>query len=120
MYGKIFRSIYEGSLAGQWEALVTFQQLIVLCDNEGFVDMSLEAINRLTSIPIEILKKGILILEKPDPESRNPKEDGRRIIKIRESFGWQLVNYEYYSKMSQYCHRKQYMKEYMRDYRKNK
>jgi len=120
MYGKIFRSMYEGSLCGQWEALVTFQQMIVLCDCEGFVDMSIDAMHRTTTIPIKILEKGVSMLEKPDPSSRNPNEDGCRIIKIRESFGWKIVNYEYYSKMSKYCHRKEYLRNYMREYMRKK
>ena len=55
MYGKIFESMYDGTLGEHWKALVTFQQLIVICDSNGDVDMTINAIHRRTSIPKEIL-----------------------------------------------------------------
>ena len=48
MYGKIFESIYDGSLYGQWEAIVTMQQLIVLADADGVIDMTPPAISGKT------------------------------------------------------------------------
>ena len=47
MYGKLFASMFDGSLraTAPWQALVTFQQLIILCDREGVVDMTTTAIH---------------------------------------------------------------------------
>lgn len=98
MYGKIFDSIYEGTLYGQWEALVTFQQMIVLCDADGMIDMTPQAIAARTSIPLEIIRKGISILEAPDPYSRTPDQEGRRIelIDAHRPWGWHIVNHAKY------------------------
>jgi hypothetical protein len=98
MYGKIFSSIYEGTLYGHWEAIVTMQQLIVLATADGMVDMTPQAIAARTSIPLEIIQKGLKILSEPDPYSRTPDEDGRRIGLIDEHrpWGWYLVNHEKY------------------------
>ena len=54
MYGKLFVQMYEGTLAskGPWEALVTFQQLIILANRHGEVDMTPDAISRRTTIPL--------------------------------------------------------------------
>lgn len=95
MYGKIFGTIYNGTLYGHWEAIVTFQQFIVLADADGIVDMTPQAICAATSIPREIIEKGISKLSEPDPYSRTPGEDGRRIVCIDEHrpWGWQIVNY---------------------------
>jgi len=124
MYGKIFRQMYRGTLAtvGPWEALVTFQQMIVLADQEGVVDMTIEAIVRETTIPIEIIRKGIETLEKPDPESRNPTEEGRRIVRLRENstWGWQIVNYAYYRKLKREEDRRDYHRQYYHEKRKRK
>jgi hypothetical protein len=51
MYGKLFSQMYDGTLAtkGPWQALVTFQQLIILADKHGIVDMTPEAIGRRTT-----------------------------------------------------------------------
>lgn len=98
MYGKIFDSIYDGTLAEDWRALITFQQLIVLCDADGTVDMTPGAIARRTGIPLEHITAGLEILESPDPYSRTPGDDGRRIMRLDEHrpWGWYLVNHEKY------------------------
>ena len=61
MYGKIFESIYDGTLGDDWRALITFQQMIVLCDSDGVVDMTPAAISRRTNIPVEHIEAGIKI-----------------------------------------------------------
>lgn len=98
MYGKIFASMYDGSLYGQWEAIVTMQQMIVLCDAGGVVDMTPQAMAARTSIPLEIIAKGIELLMKPDKYSRTPGCDGRRIELIDDErpWGWHIVNYDKY------------------------
>ena len=101
MYGKIFDTIYNGTLYGHWEALVTMQQFIVLADADGVVDMTPMAISARTSIPREIIDKGIKILEAPDKFTRTPGSDGRRLELIDEHrpWGWVLVNYEHYKSL---------------------
>lgn len=98
MYGKIFESIYDGTLAEDWRALITFQQFIVLCDADGIVDMTPQSISRRTGIPIEHIIAGIEILEKTDKYSRTPDEDGKRIelIDSHRPWGWHIVNHEKY------------------------
>lgn len=101
MYGKVFESIYEGTLYGQWEAIVTMQQMIVLANESGVVDMTPPAIAGKTSIPLEIIEKGLKILSEPDPYSRTPGNDGVRIklIDDHKPWGWFIVNHEKYQKM---------------------
>ena len=120
MYGKVFESIYDGSLYGQWEAIVTMQQLIVLADADGVIDMTPPAIAGRTSIPLEILEKGLKILSQPDPYSRSPGSDGVRIQLLDEQrpWGWFLVNHKKYQDLRTAEDRRKYMKKYMRDRRK--
>lgn len=98
MYGKIFGSIYDGTLSEDWRALITFQQLIVLCDADGMVDMTPQAIARRTGIPIEHIIAGIEVLEKNDKYSRTPDDDGKRIelIDAHRPWGWHIINHEKY------------------------
>ena len=116
MYGKIFESIYDGSLYGHWEAIVTMQQLIVLADADGVVDMTPPAIAGKTSIPLEILEKGLKILSEPDPYSRSPERNGVRIqlLDDQRSWGWFLVNHEKYRDLRTAEDRREYMRGYMR------
>lgn len=97
-YGKIFDSIYDGSLADDWRALVTMQQLIVLANAQGEIDMSAGAIARRTGIPREIIDHGLAVLSTPDPDSRTPDDDGRRIVLLDPArpWGWRLVNHRLY------------------------
>lgn len=115
--------MYDGSLAmvGPWEALVTFQQFIILADYEGFVDMTAEAISRRTIIPLEIIKKGIAELEKPDPQSRDSTHEGRRIERISDDrdWGWKILNYVKYRQIRSAEERRAYMREYMKAKRSN-
>lgn len=101
MYGKIFDSMYKGTLYGQWEAIVTFQQMIVLCDADGTVDMTPPAIAAITSIPLDIIQKGIEVLSREDPYSRTPGRNGRRIELIDEHrpWGWVIVNHNKYKRL---------------------
>src|SRR5471030_121593 len=97
MYGKLFEQMYNGTLGtrGPWQALVTFQQMIILADKDGGVDMTAEVISKRSTVPLEIIAEGIRCLELPDPESRSPNEEGRRIVRLDpdRSWGWRIVNH---------------------------
>jgi hypothetical protein len=114
MYGKLFTSMYDGTLAatGPWQALVTFQQMIALADKDGVVDMTAAAISRRTSIPLEIIELGLVELMKPDPNSRTPAEEGRRIVLLEShrNWGWQLVNYKHYAALRSAEERREYLR----------
>jgi len=90
--------MYAGTLYGHWQAIVTLQQMVIIADADGTVDMTPPAIAAKTSIPLEIIEAGIKFLSKEDKYSRSENENGKRIILIDESrpWGWQIVNYEYY------------------------
>lgn len=116
MYGKLFTQMYDGTLAtkGPWQAMVTFQQFVILADKAGHVDMTAEAISRRTTIPLEIIKIGIASLEQDDAESRTPAEDGKRIVLLSadRTWGWRIVNYEHYRKIRSQEERREYMRNY--------
>ena len=102
MYGKLFESMYDGTLVEDWRGVITFQQMIVLCDADGTLDMTPGAISKRTSIPVEHIKAGIEILENPDPHSRTRAEDGCRIRRLDDHrpWGWYIVNHEKYKMLA--------------------
>lgn len=116
VYGKLFEQMFDGTLAtqGPWQALVTFQQLIILADKTGCVDMTPEAISRRTTIPLEIIETGLKTLSEPDPNSRTPAEEGRRIVGLspERNWGWRIVNYEHYRKIRSEEERREYHRRY--------
>lgn len=120
MYAKVFRQIYDSTLAEDWRALVTFQQFLVLADAQGVVDMTPGAIHRVTNIPQDIIDAGIEKLQQPDPISRSDKEEGRRLVLIdpNRNWGWKIVNHEKYREIRSQEDRRKYMRTYMQGYRK--
>lgn len=122
MYGKIFASMYDGTLAtrGPWQALVTFQQMIVLAEPDGTVDMTPEALSRRTTIPIDIINIGLAALEQPDNQSRSDEQDGRRIVRLdpERPWGWRIVNHGHYRSIRTAEERREYMRQYQRKRRR--
>jgi len=98
MYAKIFTSIYQGTLRGNTHGLVVFTNLLAHADAEGWVDIHPRAIAEEVGLPIDDVKAALLMLESPDPESRSPDMEGRRISRIDEhrDWGWRIVNHAKY------------------------
>ena len=119
MYGKVFESMYEGSLYGHFEAIVTFQALIVLADENGIVDYTPEALAGRTSYPLEVIQKGLDELTQPDPFSRSSDHDGRRLTPIDpgRNWGWIIVNYGHYRDLASRQDRAEYQKQYYLDHK---
>lgn len=112
VYVKMFKSIFDGSLYGQFEPTVVFMAMLVIAEREGIVDMTPQAIAARCGYPLDIVLRGIEELEKPDPRSRTPDEDGRRIIKLEDSrdWGWRITNYEKYEKIRSAEERREYFR----------
>lgn len=68
-----------------------FLFLIANSDQDGNVDAHPRAIASMTGIPLEDVTLALEQLGDPDPESRTPDEEGRRILRIGPSH-WFLVN----------------------------
>lgn len=97
-YTPAFDSIYDGTLYGRWPAAPVMATLIPLIDSRGCINRSFEAIAGMTGWPMDLLKKGIEELEQPDPHSRTPSEEGRRLVKLDPArpWGWRVVNHTFY------------------------
>ena len=116
MYAKIFENIMTSSLAEDFQTRHIFMDLLVIADPEGLVDMTPEAISRITNVPLTLLKESLCKLCKPDPQSRSKREDGRRLVPLDENrgWGWQIVNFKAYREIRNEDERRAYMRTYMR------
>lgn len=101
MFGKVFASLYQGTLRGQAHEILVFTNLIAHADREGYVDKHPRAIAEECGLSIEEVRAALGTLEAPDPESRSPDEGGRRIMRIDDhrAWGWRLVNHLKYREM---------------------
>lgn len=97
-YTPVFGSLFQGSLCGQWPALAVFCTLLPLADKNGCLDFSFGYLSAVTGWPEDLLREGVFVLEAPDPASRNPDDDGRRLVRLRDNtdWGWRIVNHGYY------------------------
>lgn len=96
MYGKIFTQIFDSSIREKPEVRFTFMDMLVLADIDGVVDMTHEAIAARTNRPLELIRETISDLEGPDPKSRTPDHQGKRIVRLdnHRDWGWMIVNYD--------------------------
>lgn len=102
MYAKIFRQVFDSSLADDPEAMRVFIYMCVLADQDGVVDMTLRSISQITRIPVDEVERAIRKLIEPDPMSRSPKEKGARLMLIDPSHrdsGWRIVNFKHYGSL---------------------
>ena len=122
MFAKVFRTILDGSLGTDHEARHGFMDLLTLANRDGEVDMTPEAIAAVTNVPVERVRAVLERLSSPDPKSRNPNAEGRRIVPIDEGrdWGWRIVNYHHYRGIHDQRERTAYFREYRRTERARK
>ncbi len=123
MYSKLYRTIFDGSLYGQFEALTVFMAMLALADRHGEVDAAPAKIAGCLGCDIKFVHDGITSLRAPDPYSRTPIEEGRRIIPLVDDegnsrpFGWKIVNYEKYRSIRNEEERRAYKRDWDRTHR---
>lgn len=120
-YGMIYETIFDSSVARDWEATVTFMCLIAMADAEDNVYTDPERLHRKTNIPPKVLRRGLDVLLSDDPYSFNKAENGKRIVFLPlvgveeepsldgHCRGFHVVNRAYYKRLL----RKKYNRDYM-------
>jgi len=122
MFAKIFEQIFDSSIAENYTTRHVFMDLLVLADSEGAVDMTHQAISRRTNVPLEIVQSAITELLAPDPASRSPGNEGRRLEPLEASrqWGWRIINYSHYRSLLDEESRRAYFRDYRRRERAEK
>lgn len=122
MFAKIFGQIFDSSIADNFQHRHIFMDLLVLADSDGVVDMTAEAISRRTNVPLEQITAAIEFLSAPDPRSRTPVDEGRRLApaSLGRPWGWQIVNYHHYREIRDEETRREYFREYRKKEREAK
>lgn len=116
-YAKLFSTITESSLWSEpKEVRLLFVTMLAKANSVGFVEASIPGLSRAANLTIDEVQTAIPILESPDPFSKNPDCEGRRIIPAPG--GWVVLNYEEYRSRQSEEERREYMRDYMKAYRK--
>lgn len=101
MYGKIFASLYQGTLRGNAHAILVFTNMIACSDRLGNVDKHPRAIADEVGLTVDEVRAAIAYLSAPDPESRTSLEEGRRLLPLEpgRTWGWRIVTHSKYRAM---------------------
>lgn len=96
MYGRIFESLYEGSMVGAGSptfAVWTYVIAKMKPDKEvgAQVELNPELVGFILGEKMEVIEKVIMRLCRPDPNSTTPDKEGRRLIRLGQ-FSYQVVN----------------------------
>lgn len=100
MFVKLFTQILDSSIADDRRLRHFFTDLLLCADGEGFVMMTPSALARRIGATVREVEWGIEELSKPDPRSKTPDFEGRRIETVEGSgYGWRILNYVHYRSM---------------------
>jgi len=122
VYGKIYTSMFTGSMCGSGSIVfVVFTYAIVNArpDCGSIVSLNPLALCGIIGEEPEDIEQAIRELCEPDPNSRTPTEDGRRLIRIGESMDYKVVNLEKYRFLDSEDQRT-YWREKKREHRRKK
>jgi len=94
-YTKLFSSILQSTV---WHMKDSYRLLwismLALADQDGIVEAAVPGLAHTARISLEDCEAGLATFMEPDPYSRTPDNEGRRIEKING--GWRLLNFELY------------------------
>ena len=98
-YTKLFSSIVTSTIWVESDRTrIVWITMLALADRNGEIQASIPGLARLAGVPIPDCEEAIAKFTAPDPYSRTPDDQGRRIEKIEG--GWALLNHAKYREMA--------------------
>lgn len=98
-YTKLFSSIVTSTIWVESDRTrIVWITMLAMADKNGEVQASIPGLARLAGVPIPDCEEAIAKFMAPDPYSRTPDDEGRRIEKI--DGGWALLNHKKYREMA--------------------
>lgn len=96
-YTPVFDTIFQGSLCGKYPDLPVWLVLLAMQQRGGIIDAHPSYIATVSGIPQTDVEAAIARFCEPDPSSRTPENDGRRLEALPDrGFGWRVLNHEKY------------------------
>jgi hypothetical protein len=97
-YVPLFDSLTTGTLHGRWPDIGLWPVILSMADRFGNVDVTPQYIAGVTGLRVEDVIACMERFCSPDPDSRSPENDGRRLEPIEEGrkWGWHVVNHTRY------------------------
>jgi len=99
-FTKVFNSILTSTIWGEDHATVrVWIAMLVTADADGVVEGSVPGFARVANVTVDEMRHALDILLAPDPDSRTPDHEGRRIDTIEG--GWHILNFAKYREQAQ-------------------
>lgn len=116
-YAKLWSGITESTLWDESkEARLLFVSMLARADSTGFVESGGPGgLARMANLTADEVIIALEVLTSPDLDSKSKVAEGRRIVKVPR--GYAIVNYEEYRARRDDEERRDYMRNYMREYR---
>ncbi len=116
-FTKLFSSITESTVWCEPDRTrLCWITMLAMADARGRVWASIPGLANRARIPVEDARIAIATFLAPDPDSRTPENEGRRIEVV--DGGWRLVNHEKYRAIRDEDTRRDYQREWDRSNRK--
>jgi len=117
MYGKVFAQMYRGSLYGSgFGVFAVWGWVIANCDQKGHIEINPRELASVLGGSRGEVEEALRFLESPDPESRTPDEDGRRLMREGQ-YLYRVVNFPKYRAILDEEARKEYQRRWDREHR---
>lgn len=117
MYGKLFASVFTGSMVGSGlNVFAVWSYVIANTERDGTVELNPRIIATILGCGDEEVESAIRKLCAPDERSRNQTAEGRRLVQVAP-FLYTVTTFEDYRGIRDEDGRKEYMRKYMREYR---
>lgn len=92
--------------------------MMAICGLDGIARISESCVARIANVKEDEAKEALETLSSPDPHSKDPDHEGRRIKKVPG--GYRILNYFKYRNIKSPDQRASYMRDYMKAYREKK
>jgi hypothetical protein len=118
-YTKLFQSLLDSTIWQESnETRLLWITMLAMADKSGEVQASIPGLAKRAGISLADAESGLQTLLSPDPYSRTPDNEGRRIAPV--DGGWILLNHAKYRELMSYEERKEYNRRKQAEFRARK
>jgi len=107
MYGKIFGSLFTGSMMGVGANVIAVWAYVIAHSHGGQVELNPKLVGVQIGMTPEEVELAVAYLCAPDPASRSKNEGGRRLVREGE-YAYRVVNHDSYLKVRNEEERREY------------
>src|ERR1700757_3941657 len=98
MYGRIFASMFAGSMVGTGPDVISVWAYVLAHMQRGYIELNPVLLGVIIGMPFDRAEAAIAKLCEPDIRSRNKAEEGRRLVREGE-YTYRVVSWPVYEEI---------------------